>query len=277
METFKIKAMLSAVRHKSLSKAAEEFSYTPSAFSHILTNFENELGLKVFERSSKGVTLTKEGEKLYSAFTEIAAAEDKMWDTVSQLKGIRKSELRIVAFSSMSRNVLSGVIKRLKKEYPHIKVSVSVADDVTGWLEQNKADMVFADSLSFGDNKWFALFEDEFCVITPKGYFKGENTLTVDELYKHPFLFPEGFKLERFLQRENFRELNVFYSEDDLSIINMVKDGFGISVIPRLVLKGTEAEIDVLPLTPKTTRTMGVAYDPKRIKQLGLLKFVENI
>lgn len=277
METFKIKAMLSAVRHKSLSKAAEEFSYTPSAFSHILTNFENELGLKVFERSSKGVTLTKEGEKLYSAFTEIAAAEDKMWDTVSQLKGIRKSELRIVAFSSMSRNVLSGVIKRLKKEYPHIKVSVSVADDVTGWLEQNKADMVFADSLSFGDNKWFALFEDEFCVITPKGYFKEENTLTVEELYKHPFLFLEGFNVERFLQLENFKELNVFYSEDDLSIINMVKDGFGISVIPRLVLKGTEAEIDVLPLTPKTTRTMGVAYDPKRIKQLGLLKFVESI
>lgn len=277
MDTFKIKAMLCAVKHRSLSKAAEEFSYTPSAFSHILTNFENELGIKFFERSSKGVALTKEGEKLYSAFTEIASAEAKMWDIVSQIKGIRKSELRIVAFSSMSRNVLSGVIKRLKKEYPHIKVSISVADDVTGWLEQNKADMVFADSLSFGDNKWFALFEDEFYVITPKGYFKDKNKLTVEELYNYPFLFPEGFKLERFLQRERFKEINVFYSEDDLSIINMVKDGFGISVIPRLVLKGAEAEIDILPLNPKTTRTMGVAYDPKRIKQLGLLKFIESI
>ena len=89
MDTFKIKAMLSAVKHKSLSKAAEEFSYTPSAFSHILTNFEEEIKLKIFNRSSKSVTLTKEGERLYSTFCQIADAEDKMWEIVSEIKGIR--------------------------------------------------------------------------------------------------------------------------------------------------------------------------------------------
>lgn len=277
METFKIKAMLSAIKHKSLSKAAEEFSYTPSAFSHILTNFENELGIKIFVRSSKGVTLTKEGEMLCEVFSQISSAEDKLWETVAEIKGVRQNELRIASFSSMSRNVLTNIIKRLKREYPHIKVSVSVADDVTGWIEQNKADMVFADSLSFGDNKWLPLFDDEFCVITPKGYFKNKEFVTRDELYTHPFVFTEGFRIEGYFDNDRFKELTVFYSEDDLSIINMVKDGFGISVIPRLVMKGAETQVDILPLKPEIVRTMGVAYDQNRIKQLGLVKFINSI
>ena len=43
MDTLKIKAILAAARHRSLSKAAEEFSYTPSAFSHMLAGFEEEI------------------------------------------------------------------------------------------------------------------------------------------------------------------------------------------------------------------------------------------
>ena len=68
MDTFKIKAILTAVEKKSLSKAAEEYSYTPSAFSHMLTAFEEDLGVKVFSRNSTGVALTEEGEKLVAKF-----------------------------------------------------------------------------------------------------------------------------------------------------------------------------------------------------------------
>lgn len=154
---------------------------------------------------------------------------------------------------------------------------ISVADDVTGFIEKGRADMVFADSLSFGENPWLPLLQDDFCVVTPKGYFKDKKAVTCEELYKHPFLFTEGFKIEDFFQKEKFIELTVFSSEDDLSIINMVKDGFGISVIPRLVIKGAENQVDVLELHPKITRTLGVAYNEKKIKELGLLDFIKNI
>ena len=58
MDTVKIRAVLAAAKYGSLSKAAQEFSYTPSAFSHMLVTFEKELGVRIFERSSKGVTLS---------------------------------------------------------------------------------------------------------------------------------------------------------------------------------------------------------------------------
>ena len=51
MDTFKIRAVLAAAETGSLSRAAEQFSYTPSAFSHMLSAFEDELGVRIFHRS----------------------------------------------------------------------------------------------------------------------------------------------------------------------------------------------------------------------------------
>ncbi len=277
METFKIKAMLSAVKNKSLSKAAEEFSYTPSAFSHILTNFEEELGVKIFERSSKGVTLSNDGEKLYEAFCDIKKAEDKVWEIIADIKGTKDFSLCIASFSSMSRQLVSGVIKRLKKEYPHIKLNVSVADNVTGWIENNKADIVFADSGSFGEREWLPLFEDEYCVIAPKGLLGDKKVITRTELYDYPYIYTKGFNTENYIDINKFKEITIFSSEDDLSILNMVKDGVGLSIIPSLVIKGNEGEIDVLRLEPSFKRTMGVAFNCKKIEELGLLKFIKSI
>ena len=277
METFKIKAILSAVKPKSLSKAAEEFSYTPSAFSHILTNFEEELGVKIFNRSSKGVVLSEEGEKLYEAFCDVKKAEDKIWDIISNIKGTKNSTLRIAAFSSMSRQFVSGVIKRLKKEYPHINLNVIVADNVCGWIDENKADIVFADSASFAQNEWLPLFEDEYLVIAPFGMFSNKTVVTRDELYNYPYIYTEGFNIGNYFNNNNFKEITVFNSEDDLSIINMVKDGFGFLVIPSLVLIGTKTEFDVLKLEPKISRTMGVAFNREKLEELGLLKFIKSL
>ncbi len=277
METFKVKAMLSAIKHKSLSKAAEEFSYTPSAFSHILTNFEQELGVKIFERSSKGVSLSADGEKLYQAFCDMRKAEDKVWEIVSGIKGTKDVSLHIASFSSMSRQLVSGVVKRIKKEYPHIKLNVSVADNVTGWIEENKADVVFADSGSFLGSDWLPLFEDEYCVIAQKGFFDGEEVIEREELYDYPYIYTEGFHTEKYIDTNKFKEITIFSSEDDLSILNMVKDGLGFSIIPRLVIKGSESEFDVLRLEPSFKRTMGVAFNRRKIEELGLLKFIKSI
>ena len=49
METMKIKAILAAAKYQTLSRAAEDFSYTPSALSHMADAFEEELGVKLPE------------------------------------------------------------------------------------------------------------------------------------------------------------------------------------------------------------------------------------
>ena len=78
MEVIKARALLCAIKNRSLKKAAEELDYTPSAMSHMADSIEEELKVKILVRTHKGITLTKEGEKLLPFFEALVKAEDSL-------------------------------------------------------------------------------------------------------------------------------------------------------------------------------------------------------
>lgn len=273
MDTFKIKAILKAAEYKSLSKAAEEFSYTPSAFSHMLSAFEKELNVKIFERNSKGVTLTSEGKMLIDNFKEMLISEEKLWDKIVTLKGFKDNNLTIASYSSISRVLLSDIIKRLKKERPEINVSIVVCDDLMELFRNGKADIVFADSRNFTNYEWYPVFKDKYFVIAPKGMIT-KKSISVNSLYEYPYVFTDDFFLSDYLDTSRFKELTVFKSYDDLSIIKAVKDGLGLTILPELVISGNTSEVDVIPLDENITRTLAITYNSQKIKDLKLEKLL---
>ena len=278
MDTLKIKAVEAAVKYKSLSRAAEEFSYTPSAFSHMMTSFEAELGVKLFNRSFAGVELTAQGRELYPKLLAILAAERELISAAESLSGGSAHELRIAAYSSISRNLLSGILKNFKEAYPEIKLSVNVADSLVGWLENGKTDIIFADSSAFGENDWTPIMEDEFFAVAPEGMLQGRESVIREELYTYPSLFTDDIPLRKYFDTAKFKELIYFRSEDDLSIINMVKAGMGIAVLPELVLKETAAEgTHTLRLEPPLKRTLGFAYRKEKRSAYALSRFIKYI
>ena len=87
METMKIKAILSAAKYKSLSRAAEDFSYTPSALSHMADSLEEELGVKLLLRTRTGVSLTEEGMLLAEKMDAVLRAENELIAAASEIGG----------------------------------------------------------------------------------------------------------------------------------------------------------------------------------------------
>ena len=260
METFKVKAILAAVEQKSLSKAAEMYSYTPSAFSHMLSSFEEELGVRLFNRSSTGVTLTEAGKKLYPGFVELVEAEKKLDGVLSGISDHHKNQLKIGTYSSISRGFLSELIKRFRKENPDIKLYISVVDRLDGWLDEERVDIIFADNFVEGEREWIPLMEDNFSVVAPCGMFRDKEMMTREELYDYPHVLVESDCLRNYFDEEKFKELIHLTSEDDLSIINMVRQGLGLTVLSNLVLKDNADGVSVLRLEPPVYRTVGFAY-----------------
>ncbi len=277
MDTSKIKIVLAAAKYKSLSRAADEFSYTPSALSHMLSSFEESLGVRIFDRSSVGVELTEEGRLLVPKFKAIIESEDSLLDAVSQLNESKKYVLRLATYSSISRNVLSGLLKGFRKENPNIKITVNVADDLTGWIENDRADIVFADSKVLEKNEWFPIMEDKYFAIAPKEWFPDRESIGIDELYDHPHIYTDDLYLRDYFEESRFKELIYFRSEDDLSVINMVKEGMGTAVLPALVLKETIVDIKVLALDTPITRTIGFGYKKQRARSFAFNKFTNYI
>ena len=108
----------------SISKAADELNLTPSAISHQISNVESQIGLKLFERTARGVELTPAGERyqksIRGALTVIAAAAENA-------RADRLEVLRIQASPSFAALWLLPRLSRFRNEHPEIKVRLSAS------------------------------------------------------------------------------------------------------------------------------------------------------
>ena len=274
MDTFTIAAILSAARHKSLSRAAAELSYTPSAMSHMLTAFEQELGVTIFHRRSTGVELTEEGKALYPKLSAMLKSEEELRRAAADLQRKGENSLRIATYSSISRNLLTDLLKRFKEIYPDVQLKVTVADKLTGWLEEGRVDIIFADRPACGDNEWFPIMEDEYLAVLPPARFTDAETVNREALYEQPFINTDDTPVREYFDMTRFRDLIYFRSEDDLSVIRMVRAGMGIAVLPALMLRENSQGVRLLPLDPPLYRTLGFACRRDRQKASALSRFI---
>lgn len=276
MDTFKIKAILGVAKYKSMSRAAEEFSYTPSALSHIISSVESEIGVKLFERNSRGVELTSAANELLAEFEAMLECERGIYETANRLAGKEKKEIRIATYSSLSRNFLPSIIKGFRKKYPDINISVNVSDYITELLDKEMADVIFGAVSTFGGNEWFEIAEDEFLAVFPVGALRDSDQITREELYALPQIFTDDAPLRDYFDVDKFSDLMYFRSQDDLSVINMVKSGMGVTVLPSLVLKENSDGVQTVRLSPPLKRKLGVAFKNKR-KAFEVKLFLEYI
>ena len=278
MDTFKIRAVLAAAETGSLSRAAEQFSYTPSAFSHMLSAFEDELGVRIFHRSSRGVSLSEEGKQLYPELKRMAECERRLLSTVKKTVEEQKYTLRIGTYSSISRSILSPLIKRFCELHPNIELYITVADDLSGFLERDLADIVFADGRILEKGEWIPLMEDRCLAVAPPSLLGASRTVTREALYAYPHILTDEEYLAGYFDKTRFVRTLHLRSEDDLSVIDMVKQGFGVAVLPELVLRGNTEGVSVLALDPPLSRTVGFAYNKHSDSAFpALAKFIRFI
>lgn len=107
-----------------ISKAANQLYISQSAISKSISKLEAELGTALFARSSKGVTLTEEGQVLYEyverAFDSLNMGEENL----KNYKELGIGHIRIGVSTSLCKHILLDYLKDFIKENPNIKFSI---------------------------------------------------------------------------------------------------------------------------------------------------------
>lgn len=107
-----------------ISKAADKLYISQPAISKSISNLEKGLGVTLFSRTSKGVSLTEEGEILYqhigNAFDSINQAEDE----IKKIHDLGIGQLKIGVSTSLCKHILLDYLKDFIDENPHIKVTI---------------------------------------------------------------------------------------------------------------------------------------------------------
>lgn len=126
-----------------ISKAAKELYISQPAISKSIQKLEDNLGVRLFDRSSRGVTMTPEGELLYthvkSAFETLTVGEDRLRRSIALGIG----SLTIGASSTLCKYVLLPYLKEFIKQYPHINISIACnsTNQTLKLLEEDKLDI----------------------------------------------------------------------------------------------------------------------------------------
>lgn len=261
MDTQKIKAILSAIEYKSLSKAADELSYTHSAMSHIADNVEKELGVKILVRTPLGISLSKDGKELYDYMVAVVEAEKKLMSASRALSKAKENHLRIGTFSSISQKLLPEIIRRFRTSYPDINISVSVDDKLEDWLENDLVDIIFTDEVSFGNNNvWLPIKEDPFVAVVPSNILKGKRKVSKEELYQYTYVSINEKILDCYFDKSRFSNVLNFASIDNVSVLYMIQQNLGFSLLPQLMVDKRLSGIKILKLEEPVCRTIGFAY-----------------
>jgi len=155
-----LRAFEAAARHLSFKRAAEELAVTPTAISHQIRLLEEMLGVRLFERQPRRVTLTPAGTTLFPAINGAFAAMREAVGRVSESK--RRRGLTLSATTAFTAKWLVPRLARFAEAHPDINLRLHASDEVVSF-GAGRADVAVRYGLGpFPDLISEPLFEERF-------------------------------------------------------------------------------------------------------------------
>lgn len=269
METARCRAVLAAAETGSFSRAAEVLRYTPSGVNQLVTAFENELGFSVFRRSTKGVSLTENGQLLLPTVREFLRQEDRLFELATEINGLLIGSVTIAAYSSIASHWLPAVIRAFQQDYPHVSIRLmeGIWQEVSGWLDDRTADIGFFSYQDGMPYEWIPLAEDPMLALLPPDHpLAGASAYPLKDCEQDDFIMPAlgcDDDVEALFRRNGIVPKIRFTTMESFSAMSMVEQSLGISVMNQLITEGHICNIVKLPLDPPSQITMGVALHSK--------------
>ena len=280
MENSKFKAFIECINKGSVTAAADSLGYTPSAVSQLLSSLERDLGLKLLNRSQKGVYLTPEGKEMEPVIRKCLADEDEVIQLAADLKGMSAGTLSIASYPSAAITWLPRIIRRFKNDYPGININIveNIRSDIFEHLENNEADMAILAYSEPMPYEWIPLSEVEMLAAVPEDNpYANAEAFPVKEIENYDFImgsWGDEREIIEILDRNEVKP-NVKYTTYDIPVTGaLVRMGLGISMVNELGAQYWEGHYSKLPLEPREFITFGIAIPSRERLSKAAQKFL---
>jgi len=244
-------------KHLSFAKAAQSLYLTPPAITMQIKELEGHIGLPLFDRTGKKVSLTTTGEYLLVYARKILATLKDAEDATARLQKLELGSLTI-GMVSTAKYFLPHMLAEFKREHPGIDVKLVVGNrqQLVNLLEHSEVDIAVMgrppEKMATRAEP-FAAHPHVF-IAAPDHPLANQVQVSASSLMKEPFISREqgsGTRtaLEKFLQRQTF-ELNVAMETDSNETIKQaVMAGMGISFVSLHTI-GLELDHQLLKVIP---------------------------
>jgi DNA-binding transcriptional LysR family regulator len=252
------------VEQNSFQRAAEILHLTPSAISHSISSLEKELGFPLFIRNKTGIQLTGYGQTLLPHIQNVLNSEEHLKQEISLLNGLEKGTIRLGTFNSVCTNWIPHIVNSFQDLYPNISIELYQGNynDVSSWIKNGLVDIGFLSTSSSGNLEITPFYKDSLVCVVPKNFCpENESYITIDDIRGQNFVYQgDGCDadINNFFHKYELNVLPTCHVVDDQSTIAMVESGFGICIMPELVMKNQNNNVDVYPIEPCEYRIIGL-------------------
>lgn len=247
MELRHLKYFLKLAEELSFVRAAEKLFISQPPLSRQIKELETELGATLFERNNKRVILTDAGKYYQKEIQELVQNLERINLTTKKISQNQSGEFRIAYVSSTFSGDISKLIQFLSEQYPFVNFRLYEVPTVKqiAALEEGKIDfgiiraplhspkidaqLWFKDSFSlvFNLNKYSITSEEDLV------HLKEETFVFFNKKYA-PYFYDA---LLQICAQYGFAPKVVHESNNISSIIQLVKNGLGISIVPTAIMK----------------------------------------
>lgn len=178
----------------SFTKAAEELGYTQSSISQMIASLENELSLKLLNRSRTGVKLTIEGGELYPFIERTILQYQAMQEKAKEIKGLETGIIRVGTISSITCHWMPGLMKGFQDIYPNVQFIFHQGDysSIQEWIKTGAVDFGFITPPAVTGLETINIKEGEMLAVLPAGHpLSSHSQVKLHELTKEPYILME--------------------------------------------------------------------------------------
>lgn len=254
------------VEQGSFTRAAEELGYSQSAVSQNVRALEQETRVTLLSRRKDGVQLTQDGQEFYPYIQSIFQAEQALERKRQETMGLQNSLIRIGTFTSVSRNLLPPMMKRFKEKYPDVRFVLRQGEytSIPQWIRQGEIDFGFVNQDAVEGMETRLLYEDHMLAVLPQGHrLEKKSSLTLRDISTEPLILLDEGEHSVLLDAFHSAGLtpNLAYEVyDDYSILSMVRQGLGISVLYEKVVAGFEQGLSLRPIQESPRRRVALSW-----------------
>lgn len=248
MDARDLRLFLALADNLHFGRTSREQHISPSALSRSIKQLEDELGSALFLRDNRSVKLTREGQHFRDYAAETLRAWEALRQTLRQDQDILRGELSLYCSVTASYSFLYDILSSFRTDHPHIEIKLHTGDPAKAVerVQEGREDIAIGarpDSLPTGI-AFQPIARSDLRFIGPRHMLplseEQVRSPTAETWRDVPMILSEEglarTRIDRWLRRHGIRPRIYAQVSGNEAIVSMVSLGFGIGVVPQIVL-----------------------------------------
>ncbi|MCY7781856.1 MULTISPECIES: LysR family transcriptional regulator [unclassified Bacillus (in: firmicutes)] len=269
MEWEQLEYFQTLARIQHVTKAAKSLSITQPALSRSIARLENHLGVSLFDRQGRSISLNQYG---HIFLRRVQAMMKEYTEGKEEIQALLKPDQGIVSLGflhTLGTMLVPDLIGSFQQEYPNI--AFQLKQNHSYWLLERlkfgDLDLCLLASIKPEDPiQWIKLWSEELFVFVPNDHpLASRESITLNEISGERFiLLKKGYALrmtvDELFEKANIQPNIMFEGEEAATAAGFVAAGLGISILPDL--KGLDqSKITKIRVSwPECQRVIGIAW-----------------